>query len=275
MSRIFNKIRRLKHFLLSKIFQNHTVRLVKSIEPAAGIINAFEKVKNNSHSNEDKKILNFLDEYRLELSANNNKINFKEIGNNNILSVSEIAIKAASTKKWTAFFYHLAKTEKIKNVLEIGTNLGVSGQYFLKAIEKKINSIFFTLEGIKNLCNIATDRFNLISDNNRFRVIHGLYDEKLLELNKLNIKFDLVFIDGNHQFEATIKYYELLKNQFAQNAIVIFDDIHWSNDMTDAWKRIIRDDCVYLSIDFYKLGIIIYNKQKSKSIGKHNLFLSH
>ena len=45
--------------------------------------------------------------------------------------------------------------------------------------------------------------------------------------------------------------------------------------MTNAWKTIIKDDCVYLSIDFYKLGIIIYNKQESKSIGKHNLFLSH
>ena len=90
------------------------------------------------------KTLNFLDEYRLELSANNNKINFKEIGSNIILSVSEISIKAASTKM-DSFFYHLAKMEKIKNVLEIGTNLGVSGQYFLKAIEKK-KSIFFTRE---------------------------------------------------------------------------------------------------------------------------------
>ena len=102
MSRIFNKIRRLKHFLLSKIFQNHTVRLVKSIEPAAGIINAFEKVKNNSHSNEDKKILNFLDEYRLELSANNNKINFKEIGSNIILRFQKF-YKSSIYKKMDSF----------------------------------------------------------------------------------------------------------------------------------------------------------------------------
>ena len=125
------------------------------------------------------------------------------------------------------------------------------------------------------MCEIATERFNKISNKKRFKVIHGLYDEKLLELKKSNIKFDLVFIDGNHRFDATIKYFELLKKQFAQNAIVIFDDIYWSSEMTNVWRRIMKDDSVYLSIDFFKLGLIIFNsKHKSNCFKKYNLFLS-
>ena len=276
MFKIFRKSKRLKHLFLSKVFEPKTLRALKTITVAVDAIKAYEKVKNNGHSSVDKKILDFLDEYRFELSKNKNKINFKEIGNNKTFSVAEIASKASSSKKWTSFFYELSKIKNVNNILEIGTNLGVSGQYFLKGIDEKKKSNFITIEGVKKLCEIATDRFNHISNQRRFKVIHGLYDEKLLELKKLNIKFDLVFIDGNHRFDATIRYFELLKKQFAQNAIVIFDDIHWSSGMTRAWESIIKDDSIYFSIDFFKLGLIILNsKHKSKCILKHNLFLSH
>ena len=276
MFKIFKKYKRFKHLFLSKVFERKTLKTLKTITVAVDAINAFEKVKNNSHSLVDKKILDFLDEYRVELSKNENKINFKEIGNNNTFSVSQIALKASSSKKWTSFFYELSKTKNVNNILEVGTNLGVSGQYFLKGLDEKTKSIFITIDGVKKLCEIATDRFNHISDKRRFKVINGLYDEKLLELKKLNIKFDLVFIDGNHRFDATIKYFELLKKQLAQNAIVIFDDIHWSSGMTRAWESIIKDDSICFSIDFFKLGLIILNsKHKSKFTLKHNLFLSH
>jgi len=273
--KIFRKSKRLKHLFLSKVFETKTLRALKTITVAVDAIKAYEKVKNNSHSSADKKILDFLDEYRFELSKKNNKINFNEIGNNKTFSIAEIASKASSSKKWTSFFYELSKIKNVNNILEIGTNLGVSGQYFLKGIDEKKKSNFITIEGVKKLCEIATDRFNHISNQRRFKVIHGLYDEKLLELKKLNIKFDLVFIDGNHRFDATIRYFELLKTQFAKNAIVIFDDIHWSFGMTRAWKSIIKDDSICFSIDFFKLGLIILNsKHKSKFNQKHNLFLS-
>ena len=276
MFKIFKKYKRFEHLFLSKVFEPKTLRSLKTIAVAVDTIKAFEKVKNNTHSSTDKKILNFLDEYRVELSNNENKINFKEIGNNKTSSVAEISLKAASSKKWTCFFYELSKIKNINNILEIGTNLGVSGQYFLKGLDEKKKSNFITIEGVKKLCDIATERFNRIDNKKRFKVIHGLYDEKLLEFKKSNIKFDLVFIDGNHRFDATIKYFELLKKQFAQNAIVVFDDIHWSSEMTNAWRRIMKDDSVYLSIDFFKLGIIIFNsKQKSNCFKKYNLFLSH
>ena len=231
---------------------------------AVDAINAFEKVKNNSHSLVDKKILDFLDEYRVELSKNENKINFKEIGNNKTFSVSQIALKASSSKKWTSFFYELSKIKNVNNILEIGTNLGVSGQYFLKGLDEKTKSIFITIDGVKKLCEMATDRFNHISDKRRFKVINGLYDEKLLELKKLNIKFDLVFIDGNHRFDATIKYFELLKKHLAQNAIVIFDDIHWSKGMEEAWDYIKSHSSVTVTIDMFWVGLVFFSKNESK-----------
>ena len=78
----------------------------------------------------------------------------------------------------------LSKLTQPNNILEIGTNLGVSGQYFLKGLDEKTKSIFITIDGVKKLCEMATDRFNHISDKRRFKVINGLYDEKLFQLKE-------------------------------------------------------------------------------------------
>ena len=75
MFKIFKIYKRFKHLFLSKVFERKTLKTLKTITVAVDAINAFEKVKNNSHSLVDKKILDFLDEYRFELSKNENKIN--------------------------------------------------------------------------------------------------------------------------------------------------------------------------------------------------------
>ena len=137
MFKIFKKIKKLKHLLLSIIFEKRTIISLNSTKIGLDIVKSFQKVKYKGFSQTDKKILNLLNEYRLELRRNIKKINFDEIGLKKNISVSEIVLKASSSEKWNYFFYELSKINYINNVLEIGTNLGVSGQYFLKAIDKK------------------------------------------------------------------------------------------------------------------------------------------
>ena len=212
---------------------------------------------------------------RLVLELRDKRIvSFEEIGSSQSLTVAEVSHRAASPEVWTSFFYELSQDKQISNVLEIGTNLGVSGQYFLKALEGKKNARFTTIEGVKKLCEIAIERFKSISKPKQFEVRHGLYDQKLLEIVETKKKYDLVFIDGNHQYDATLKYFRMLKNNLAKNAIVIFDDIYWSYGMKRAWKRIVQQEGIALSIDFFKLGIIVFNPNKSaKSVEQFQLFL--
>ena len=101
------------------------------------------------------------------------------------------------------------------------------------------------MEGVKGLCEIASTRFDLISDQNHFEVVHGLYDKSLKNIVKSNIYFDLVFIDGNHRYEATLKYFELLKNNLSDKSIVVLDDIHWSSGMRRAWRRYVLKKALY------------------------------
>ncbi len=214
-------------------------------------------------------------QFRRDLSRDDRKISFEEIGSDTKMSVAEISRRAASPEIWARFFYELAKKKSVKNILEIGTNLGVSGQYFIKALEGKEKAKFITLEGVKGLCEIASERFNTLSLINRFEVLHGLYDETLPGIINNDTRIDLVFIDGNHQYESTLNYFELLKNNLIDQALVIFDDIHWSDGMRRAWKEICTQKGIVFSINFFKLGMVVFNsKNTGVSQADYELFIS-
>ena len=46
--------------------------------------------------------------------------------------------------------------------------------------------------------------------------------------------------------------------------ILIFDDIHWSEDMNEAWKIICSHKSVTLTLDLFQFGIVFLKKELSK-----------
>ncbi len=272
----YNKLLKIKHFFRCKILHSsYLKRLNQHGVEGKHIAQAFLKTLNYENTPDENQLFKKLNQFRSDLFADNRKISFEEIGSTSEMTVSEVVGRAASPEIWAQFFYRLSQTSKIKNILEIGTNLGVSGQYFIKALEGKKNTKFITLEGVKGLCEIASTRFDILSDQNHFEVVHGLYDKSLQYIVKSNIYFDLVFIDGNHRYESTLKYFELLKNNLSNSALVIFDDIHWSSGMRKAWQEICAQKGIVFSINFFKLGIIVYDPKQSRPTDDHyQLFLS-
>ena len=273
---LYNKLLKTKHFFCCKIFNyNNLQRLSQHGVEGNQIAQAFLKTLNGENTPDENQLFKKLNQFRLDLITDKRKISFEEIGHKSIMTVAEVVCRAASPEIWGQFFYRLSKASRIKNILEIGTNLGVSGQYFIKALEGKKNTKFISMEGVKGLCEIASTRFDLISGENHFEVVHGLYDKSLQNILISNIYFDLVFIDGNHRYEATLKYFELLKNNISDRAIVIFDDIHWSSGMKRAWREICTQKGIVFSINFFKLGLIMFDSKQSKPTDdNYQLFLS-
>ena len=73
---------------------------------------------------------------------------------------------------------------------------------------------------------------------------------------------DLVFFDGNHRYEPTIRYYRQLLPAVHEHTVLIFDDIHWSKEMEQAWDKIIKDPAVMLSIDLFFIGLVFFRKEQ-------------
>lgn len=51
-------------------------------------------------------------------------------------------------------------------------------------------------------------------------------------------------------------YFEYALNHSTENAFIVFDDIHWSEEMEEAWEIIRQDERINLSMDLFRLGII-------------------
>jgi predicted O-methyltransferase YrrM len=137
-----------------------------------------------------------------------------------------------------------------KRVLELGTNTGFSGSYFLSVNNLKLT----TVEGSSALCQIADRNMSRISDN--YQIHNCLFDEAIDRLTMENEKFDCVFLDGQHEREATLHYAKRLKPLMSEGAIYIFDDIYWSDDMNQAWKDLTLLEGFSHSVDFLTLGVL-------------------
>lgn len=138
-----------------------------------------------------------------------------------------------------------------KVFLELGTSLGLTTAYL--ATTSPATQII-TVEGDPAIYNIATQNFRDLHLPVQSHL--ASFDEFLNQDHLDESPPNMMFIDGHHNGSATLKYFELLKTKMATNAIIIFDDIHWTPDMENAWEIIKKDECVSYSVDLFQIGII-------------------
>jgi predicted O-methyltransferase YrrM len=75
---------------------------------------------------------------------------------------------------------------------------------------------------------------------------------------------DLIYFDGNHQKKASLHYFEKLLPLAHNDSIFIFDDIHWSREMEEAWEQIKAHPRVRVSIDTFYWGLVFFRKEQEK-----------
>ncbi|MFN8286460.1 MAG: class I SAM-dependent methyltransferase [Chitinophagales bacterium] len=179
-------------------------------------------------------------------------------GNTNTRSVAEIINYVAVRHKYGKVLYRMVKNIKPSDILEIGTSLGLSSAYMaLGHPEATLN----TLEGSPALSNKAQQLHNELRCSHT-TFVTGNFDSRLPETLKNFDKLDLVFFDGNHTKEATLSYFLQCLPKAHADTVFVFDDIYWSEGMTEAWEEIKQHQAVKLTIDIYQFGIVFFKKEK-------------
>lgn len=84
------------------------------------------------------------------------------------------------------------------------------------------------------------------------------------EIFRSDNTYSLVFFDGNHQKEATLRYFEKMLPLSHNNSVFIFDDIHWSREMEEAWEQIKVHPSVRVSIDTFQWGLVFFRREQAK-----------
>ena len=169
--------------------------------------------------------------------------------------VSAIAASSLKPKKYAQLLYRMVQYYKPETVLELGTSFGITTAYLAFANEA---SKVFTCEGSRAIAAIANQNFKVLQLNN-VQLTEGDFTETLSPLLSNLAKVNFAFIDGNHRKEPTLQYFNKMLNYATPATILVFDDIHWSADMEEAWAAIKEHPAVTLTIDLFFISIIFFN----------------
>ena len=247
-------IRYLKYFLTAK--GKHSAQ-------APFLYHFITKVLNANKEGENCKKIEAL---RKELCKSEQIIQITDFGagssinNQKERKIKDVAKNSAKNAKSGQLLYRICKFYKPQKIIELGTSLGISTCYLAKA---NTNANIFTLEGCPETAEIARENLNNLNLEN-INITLGNFNNTLTSKLEEVGKVDLAFMDGNHQEKPTIKYFEeILK--FANNGtIFIFDDIHWSSGMENAWNYIKSHQQTTLTIDLFFMGIVFIKTELSK-----------
>lgn len=173
--------------------------------------------------------------------------------------VSEIAKSSLKPKKYAQLLFRIINFYQPKTVLELGTSLGITTAYLASANDK-ISVI--TMEGAKAVADVAKNNFKTLRLEN-IKIVEGNFDITLKDvLQNQPSKVDFAFIDGNHRKEPTIEYFQQLLPHLHDYSILVFDDVHWSKEMEEAWEYIRLHEAVTLAIDLFFIGIVFFRKEQ-------------
>lgn len=244
----------IKHYLLF-LLKSSTKYGVHSPFVYNLIIDCFEKGLTNEE-------INILKEYQSELTLDKTILNVKDLGagsrvfKSNKRKVSAIYKNAGISTKNAALLLKIVQYFKSVNILEIGTSLGFGSLSLSLGNEK---SKITTLEGCPETLNVAEKYLNKFKVNN-INFTLGNFDQTLKTV--LDKKYDLIYFDGNHQKEPTINYFEQCLKTIHNESVFIFDDIHWSKGMSEAWDYIKNHKKVTLTIDIFYWGIVFFREEQ-------------
>jgi len=182
------------------------------------------------------------------------------VDNSSERKVSQIAKSVSTPKKSGQLLFRICQHYKPKNIIELGTSLGIGTVYLANGYG---DANVHTIEGSPEIAKLARANFDFLKEEN-IESHTGSFDEVLPQvLNRLE-SVDLAFIDGNHRKEPTLRYFDLLKKKKTNESIFVFDDIHWSSEMYEAWQTIAADPEVTVALDLFSLGIVFFRADIAK-----------
>lgn len=183
------------------------------------------------------------------------------VNNQKQRSVRSLVQYSATMPLYCRFLFRIIEEYKPKTLLELGTSVGISTLYQSRAA---INSHFITIEGDAGIAEVAHRNFQRMRANNIQQLV-GTFEDKLDDALKNLEHLDYAFIDGNHREKPTIEYFEKCLAYAHEGSIFVFDDIHWTEGMHDAWQYISCHPRVSVSIDMYYFGVVFLKKDVQQS----------
>lgn len=172
-------------------------------------------------------------------------------------TIASIAKNAAKPPKYGQLLYRMVNYYQPQTIVELGTSLGITTSYLSLA---KPDAKLITMEGASAIAETARQNLKTLKLQN-VSLKEGNFDQTLSTVISELSSVNFVFIDGNHRQEPTERYFKQLLPVLNNNSILIFDDIHWSREMEQAWNSIQQHPAVRCTIDLFFIGIVLLRQE--------------
>jgi predicted O-methyltransferase YrrM len=212
------------------------------------------------------KIFDEIENLRKKLLKDKTVIEITDLGagskiyKNNLREIRQIAKSAEKAPRFGRLLFRLIQYFKPKTIFDLGTSLGITTLYESKAYEA---GKIYTFEGCPQTAEIAQENFKALNCENIEVVVGNLNETLSDKLNEIT-QLDFAFFDANHRYEPTVQYFEMCMEKANEESVFVFDDIHWSDEMHEAWQHISKHPDVMISIDLFFIGLVFFRKNQPK-----------
>ncbi|UXX78542.1 class I SAM-dependent methyltransferase [Reichenbachiella carrageenanivorans] len=200
-----------------------------------------------------------IESLRSQLSKDDTVIMSSDFGSGSSMAVAKskqvktIAQSGISELKQSEVITNLIAFVNASHVLELGASLGINTLYMSKvSVVEQVISI----EANPELAALASDHLKILASSNAEIKVVDVDD--FFEANSQT--FNLIYIDANHTYEATIRYFNQAVKVLSTHGALVIDDINWSPGMSKAWTQIIAQHPAHLYLENHKFGIVFANR---------------
>ena len=158
---------------------------------------------------------------------------------------------------WGRFLMRTVREVAPRSCLELGTAFGISAAYQAAALELNGAGTLTTVERNEGLGGIAEEGFSRLGLSRRVELRLESLPDSLASVLEPMPPIDYAFLDADHTESATVAHFATLLPHLREGAIVVFDDINWSDGMWRAWKSIAANERVSTVLKLRRVGIIV------------------
>ena len=172
------------------------------------------------------------------------------------LPLRQLVRVAASSPRQGRLLFRLGCWLGPERILELGTSAGIGTLYLASAARR---AKILSLEGSEACIHIARANLGILGLHHRVEVIPGEFQHTLQPALAALHQVDLVFFDGDHRKLSTLEYFEEVLPHVHARSVLVFDDMYWSPEMTEAWEQIQHHPRVTLTVDCFDLAFVFFN----------------
>ena len=153
----------------------------------------------------------------------------RPIGDNPKRKMSEVRTKA----EFCRFYAWLAEQIAPEAIVEFGAAFGASGMYWLAGLSQIDTGVLYSFEPNPVWHPIAQENFDRVSP--KHVLANGTFEDNL---DVIEHPVSISLIDAIHTRDFVMAQFDLVRRVSKPGALVLFDDINFSDDMKRCWAEV-------------------------------------